>query len=60
VDVLESILYEVSDPRNAQYGKYLSIDEILDIVAPPKEEHDAVIEWLKVYIINETKSKILS
>lgn len=28
-------------------GKHLTNRQVLDIVAPPKEEHDAVVMWFK-------------
>eukprot|EP01090_Pellita_catalonica_P004224 TRINITY_DN14062_c0_g1_i1.p1 TRINITY_DN14062_c0_g1~~TRINITY_DN14062_c0_g1_i1.p1 ORF type:complete len:593 (-),score=124.65 TRINITY_DN14062_c0_g1_i1:31-1809(-) len=46
VDVLEDVLMAVSDPNSPEYGKYLEIDEILDIVSPPEEDADKVIAWL--------------
>jgi len=32
---------------NEDYGNYLSINEILDIVAAPEEDVKAIINWIK-------------
>ena len=46
VDHLEAHFLRVSDPVSDQYGRYLSIDEIADIVAPTTAAADAVGTWL--------------
>ncbi|KAL9618720.1 MAG: hypothetical protein Q9160_006599 [Pyrenula sp. 1 TL-2023] len=45
-DELEKHLYEVSDPYHRRYGQHLRIDEINDLVKPPKDTADLVHEWL--------------
>jgi subtilase family serine protease len=47
VKQLEEIAYAVSDPENPAYGKHLSREEVLSIVAPPKAHHDFVMDWFK-------------
>jgi subtilase family serine protease len=44
---LERVALEVSDPRSPRYGKHLTNRQVLDIVAPPKEDHDAVVNWFR-------------
>lgn len=42
---LERIFWEVSDPDHVNYGKYLSIDEIKELLAVPQKQVDAVVEY---------------
>merc|ERR1719313_2548989 len=42
---LERIFWELSDPDHANYGKYLSIDEIKDLLAVPQKQIDTVSQY---------------
>ena len=46
LDKLESTLYAVSDPTNAQYGNHMDRDELSAMIAPKGESSDAVVAWL--------------
>jgi len=46
VERLEKVVYEVSHPRSPLYGKHWTYQQVLDLVAPPKEDHDLVVNWL--------------
>jgi len=43
---LESILLEVSDPDSQNYGEYLTVDQITEIVSPSEETIEIVRIWL--------------
>ncbi|KAF9534132.1 tripeptidyl peptidase A [Crepidotus variabilis] len=44
--VLESHLYEISDPDHERYGDHLTKEEVEDLVRPHPDSLDAVNEWL--------------
>ena len=46
IEKLESIVYDISNHKSKNYGKYLSRNEILDIVSPPTHELRQVRNWL--------------
>jgi tripeptidyl-peptidase-1 len=43
---LESVFWEVSNPKHENYGKYLNVDQITDIVGLPQDKIDAVVSFL--------------
>jgi tripeptidyl-peptidase-1 len=47
IDRLHEIALSVSDPDSPLYGKYLSKNEVLELVAPPKEDHDLVVTYFR-------------
>lgn len=47
LDKLESMIYQVSTPGSATYGKYLDRDAASAIAAPAMEAAPAVEKWLK-------------
>ncbi|KAF4442460.1 hypothetical protein F53441_11746 [Fusarium austroafricanum] len=47
VDQLESKLLDVSSPDSANYGKWLSHDELVSTFAPSKDAVSSVTKWLK-------------
>ena len=49
IDVLENIVLDISDPTNPNYGNYLPIDEILDLIQAKHEHYVLVKEWLDVH-----------
>ncbi|TFK66565.1 tripeptidyl peptidase A [Pluteus cervinus] len=51
--VLETHLYEVSDPNHSRYGQHLSKEEVEELVAPHPESLNAVNEWLASHGIQE-------
>ncbi|KAG7510543.1 tripeptidyl-peptidase 1 [Solea senegalensis] len=56
VDVLEEKLRLVSDPDSAQYGKYLSLEEVSSLVRPSEVTHKAVRHWLHSHGITNCRS----
>eukprot|EP00475_Leptophrys_vorax_P004048 TRINITY_DN1239_c0_g1_i1.p1 TRINITY_DN1239_c0_g1~~TRINITY_DN1239_c0_g1_i1.p1 ORF type:complete len:640 (-),score=176.55 TRINITY_DN1239_c0_g1_i1:85-2004(-) len=54
LDVLEEAFWKVSDPNHQHYGNFMEIDEILDLIAPPKYEHDKVVEWIKSFGVHDS------
>jgi len=46
MDVLEAMLMDRSNPNSPNFSNWLSRKEILDLVAPPKEEVTKVTNWL--------------
>eukprot|EP01132_Coremiostelium_polycephalum_P003184 gene3184-3988_t len=46
-DVLEATFLDVSNPKSANYGKYWSVDEILDLIAPDFEISNSVVQFLE-------------
>ena len=51
--ILESHLYEVSDPSHVRYGAYLSKEEVESLVAPDRESIELVDEWLASHGLND-------
>jgi len=45
--VFESLFLEITNPKSGQYGQYLSIDEVMDIIAPVEEDVQVVLDWLE-------------
>ncbi|CDO69677.1 hypothetical protein BN946_scf184851.g65 [Trametes cinnabarina] len=46
IDGLHAALYDVSDPKSANYGKHLSKTEVEAFVAPKPDTMKAVTDWL--------------
>jgi tripeptidyl-peptidase-1 len=46
-DLLEKHLYETSDPTHPRYGESMTQEQIMDLIAPPQADHDAVVNWFK-------------
>lgn len=46
LDKFDELFWKITDPKNAMYGKYMTIDEIADLTAPSAEAIAAVQEWL--------------
>ncbi|CAH1274077.1 TPP1 [Branchiostoma lanceolatum] len=47
VDVLEDLFWKVSDPTHEEYGHYLSLEEIADILKPSNKTVTEVGRWLE-------------
>jgi len=45
-DVLEALFWKVSNPRHEEYGHYLSIEDLTEIITPTEETKKAVENWL--------------
>lgn len=45
LDVLEKIMLDVSNPSSVNYGNHLTIDKILDIVAPTPEVEQQIVDF---------------
>ncbi len=56
LDILEQTFWAVSDPRSPFYQHFMTQEEILAIVAPPKADHDIVALWLKRSGVKNLKS----
>jgi len=46
VHLLEGLLYSVAHPKSPSYGKHLTYDQIMETIAPPKENVETVTNWL--------------
>eukprot|EP01112_Ceratiomyxa_fruticulosa_P012404 TRINITY_DN3431_c0_g1_i5.p1 TRINITY_DN3431_c0_g1~~TRINITY_DN3431_c0_g1_i5.p1 ORF type:complete len:570 (+),score=138.61 TRINITY_DN3431_c0_g1_i5:94-1803(+) len=55
-DKLDAALLDVSDPRSENYGKWWTREQILDLVAPPKEKVDNLISLLSENGIKVTEN----
>ena len=51
---LESVFWAVSDPRNKQYGQYISMDEANALAAPHPSARAVVTAWLSQHGVEET------
>ena len=52
--VLETHLYEISDPDHPRYGAHLSKEQVEALVAPHDESITAVDKWLASHGFNES------
>jgi len=46
LDVLNDVFWKVSNPESPSYGRFLTREQILDIVAPESHVTSAVVDWL--------------
>ena len=46
LDKLESLIYAVSTPGNAEYGNHMDRDEVAALLQPSSEANAAVLTWL--------------
>ncbi|CAN9502119.1 unnamed protein product [Ophioblennius macclurei] len=53
VELLEEKLRLVSDPDSAQYGKYLSLQEVASLVRPSEVTQKVVRQWLQSHGITD-------
>ncbi|EFA82993.1 Physaropepsin [Heterostelium album PN500] len=49
IDVLESVLLDVSNPKSHNYGKHWSIERILDLIAPEAHLSTEVVLFLEMH-----------
>ena len=49
INVLQDRLSLISDPRSSLYGKWMTVDQINQLVYPPTEHQHAVLSWLHSY-----------
>eukprot|EP01132_Coremiostelium_polycephalum_P003187 gene3187-3991_t len=47
LDILEATFFDVSNPQSPNYGKYWTIDQIQDLVAPDFEISNRVVQFLE-------------
>lgn len=47
LEVLEKLFWRISDPTDDMYAKYMTLEQINELVAPRHEVRDAVFEWIK-------------
>ena len=52
IDVLESTLLDISNPLSANYGKWMTYQEISNTINPPITDQQNVIGWLESYNIS--------
>jgi tripeptidyl-peptidase-1 len=55
LDLLESELVAVSDPRSTSYGKHWSNDAIHALIAPKQNDVEAVMQWLSKHGVNRSE-----
>jgi len=55
---LDSIFWAVSDPRNAEYGHYLSREELSKLVSPSAHSLEMIEQWLAHFNIGIDDSHI--
>src|SRR5690242_16169746 len=53
LNVLDSIFWNVSNPKSSSYGKYLKVDDITAIVSPDEETIRTVNLWLDAHDIKQ-------
>ena len=46
LDVLESLFWQISDPKHEKFRQYLTKNEIFDIIAPPADAVTSISNWL--------------
>ena len=46
LSTLEKTLLAVSDPRSSAYGQHMTQSEVTDLMAPPEENLNAVLDWI--------------
>jgi tripeptidyl-peptidase-1 len=56
-ELLAARLLEVSDPRSASYGRYLSVDEVAALAAPAPTTVRAVTDWLRGHGLEPRRSR---
>lgn len=54
---LDRLFWEVSDPQSPGYGKYLTMEQVNALVAPPKQNVNRLVSWLRA---NGVKSEAIS
>ena len=47
LDKMDSMIYDISTPGSASYGKFMEGDEVAAMLAPSSDANNAVMEWLK-------------
>lgn len=47
LDALESLFWRVSDPESKDYGRYLSLHEVGNLITPSKRTQKTVKTWLR-------------
>ena len=56
IDQLEHIFKQVSNPQHPNYGKYLTVDEITQLVQPSKDALNRLGIWLQEHNVEFTMS----
>lgn len=59
LDVLESKFWSVSDPKSSEYQNFMSIEEVMSIIAPKAEDVTLVTEWLLLHGVKSSEIKPL-
>jgi subtilase family serine protease len=56
IEVLKERLIHISDPYSDNYGTFMDQQEIMNIIAPPIDSQNRVINWLSGYPVNNIKN----
>ncbi|KAL0969626.1 hypothetical protein UPYG_G00230010 [Umbra pygmaea] len=56
VEQLEELLHLVSDPSSAQYGKYVTLEEVSTLVRPSQLTQKVVRQWLQSHGVSDCQS----
>jgi len=54
----EQNLIDISTPTSKNYGKFLSVDEIKDLIAPSSEKVDAVLKFLASFGVTGENARV--
>ena len=46
LDLLESTFWDISNPHSPNYGHYMSVPELADLIGAPQSRIDLVSDWL--------------
>jgi tripeptidyl-peptidase-1 len=57
-DQLEAKFWSVSDPDNADYGKYMSLQQLADLIAPSASDIAVVRSWLNSHGITSIETVV--
>ena len=49
-EALDTLFWQLTDPKHTSYGRWRTPQQVLRQVAPRKQHHDAVVDWLRAYI----------
>ena len=45
LDILNDLFWKISDPKSKMFRQYLKREEALELIAPPKELQNLVVNW---------------
>lgn len=56
INFLQDRLTDISNPLSNNYGNWMNINEINDIISPPKEHTNTVLNWIDRYNITNVQN----